>query len=579
VGRIDIIGNKVFFLYIISLASFCYGQESIDISVRDTYGRKITQVVVGKPFTLHVLLQDIDGSNARVSIERSPGIALHRTSVQMRSINGRASTTYIYTGRADQRGMYVLGPVTVDDGKQRYASNQMRIDVVDELADTRNKHNEYVTLQLIPSKLSAYVGETLSLSLRFYYPHDGIRAERLIQPSIPHSIQSAITGPFAGTETIDAVIYDYSEWRWDVVFQKEGVYAIPAYTMEYVDHSQQQAGHFGFFSSFFNDFKVKQVSSPGVSIRVQEAPAHPQASKFVGVAHTYTASLDHGATVIGQPVVLTLELASDHHNASLVSPMLQELPRSLKYYESKVENSDDGHVTRTRFEYIVQPLEVGEWEIPAQSYTYFDTRTETYETIYTAPLYLTVEPGAQGAGHFHESSNNQQQSDNYNASDDVLRPLHEVGPWTKEQDRALIPWWLFWLLMTIPLWHSIGMYSFRRWMQHRDDTVMDRRARYAFTYARTSLKRVSNTGSAQDLVMIFKQLCADVWRMPVHEITESLIQTRLKTSLSPEAYTEWNQFWMQLLEGAYTKRLYDDVSFKQLCNNVAVWLDRLSTWL
>lgn len=575
---VGIIGNAIC-IGLSIIVQQCCAQASVDIFIRDMNGRKVTQVVAGQPFNLHVHMKDIDGSNARVAIEQSRTIPMHRTSVQMRSINGRASTTHVYTARIDTRGEFIIGPVIVDDGTNRYESNQLTVHVTDTVQHVSNNQVDSVSLRLIPAKLKAYVGESIPFKLRFYYSHDGLNPERLVQPTVSNSSQSTIEGPFTGSETVNGVVHDYIEWRWDMIFSNAELYTIPSYTMEYMDRSPQ-VSHFGFFSSLFNTFgALQQVASNPVQLAISPLPSHQQASEFVGIVYDFKASLDAAHTAVGKAVVFALELITSHHGAALKSPLLEGLPRTLKYYESKVEVLSSETATRTRFEYILQPIEKGEWEIPSQLYTYFNVQDNVYHTIATDPLVLSVAQGVQSTIDTNTHVGTQEKNKELLVEDDIQR-LHEMGPWSLEKDAYSIPWWLFMCLLMSPVWLSGVICCIRLWKKHRLLTQAKRRSKHAFSYARASIKQVKRTGELHKIPFIFNQLYADKWQVPLHEITELYVQERLKAlQVSYAMQQEWNMFWTRLMSYTFTQENNADIQINELYNQVEQWLNKLNALL
>ncbi len=67
--------------------------------------------------------------------------------------------------------------------------------------------------------------------------------------------------------------------------------------------------------------------------------------------------------------------------------------KPLKYYESKhyiVSSENRNIVPKKRFEYIVQGMRAGKWQIPPQEFVIFDVEKEAYKTFKTKPLTVTI---------------------------------------------------------------------------------------------------------------------------------------------------------------------------------------------
>lgn len=565
--------GKMLIIYVAMFVHTVYAQGSVELSVRDMNGRKVTQVIVGQPFNIYVTMHEIDANKAHVTIERPRTMPIHRTSVQMRSINGRASTTYVYTSRIDNKGTYPIGPALVNDGYQHYQSNQVYIEATDSKNNQHDSDDEKVMFQLTASKTEAYVGETIPFILKFYYAHDDVNPERLAQPTIQNAVQSPMQGPFTGSEKINNTIYDYVEWRWDLIFEQVGKCTIPSYTLEYNERLPKQ-NHFGMFSVFFNGFgNTRHISSNALECTIKAVPSHDHASGFVGSVHDFRATLDQNQTSVGKAVVLTLELIGAHHNAKIPSLLLQDIPRALKYYESKNETNSVNDTTTTRFEYIIQPLHAGEWEIPSQSFTYFDIYDHAYHTIHTNPLYLTVAQGTHtSAQSFDYSKKNEELVNN----DDSIQSLHETGPWIKEKDRFHIPWVIFWFLLAFPIWCTLYMVIKYAWNKYYNHNNHVRRKLYARKYAVAALKKLQRTGSVHEIPLIFKQYFADKWQIPIYEITETYMHHKFNMMDVPSpVYEEWQVFWTRLMMYAFAQEPITQALKNKFYEDSIQWLNKL----
>ena len=312
-----------------------------------------------------------------------------------------------------------------------------------------------------------------------------------------------------------------------------------------------------------------------IHLIVDSLPAHPRASGVVGSFHSFGAHLDQTDVAVGDAVLLTLELVGEGHVIPISPPLVQGLSRALKYYDSKTDIVPDGSDRRVRFEYIVQALEAGEWEIPGQEFTYFDVKAGEYKTLRTEPLHLSVAPNTQ-VTHEHMVQDEPAQQDSVNE----LRPLHEHGPWYPEPDGSAMPWWLFWTAVALPLCYALFLCMRLWWRCYRERTETDRRARRAFTYARAALKRFEHAGTVHDIPALFVQLFVDRWRMKSHEITEQYVREQLISAGMPvEKQEEWDAFWRGIMHGAFAREQIPDTLNDELYTQAYVWIDTLKKWL
>src|SRR5688572_19538771 len=57
-----------------------------------------------------------------------------------------------------------------------------------------------------------------------------------------------------------------------------------------------------------------------------------------------------------------------------------------------LDKVDPSEWTKYNFEFIIQGLLNGEWQIPSQDFTFFDVGSRTYKTLQTMPLSLMIMP-------------------------------------------------------------------------------------------------------------------------------------------------------------------------------------------
>src|SRR5581483_8503416 len=107
--------------------------------------------------------------------------------------------------------------------------------------------------------------------------------------------------------------------------------------------------------------------------------------------------------------------------------------------------------TYTTFEYIVQGSQAGEWTLPSQEFTYFDTTTRKYRTLKTEPLVITITPSPLKKQHAPAVASPVSTAlDTTSDIRDVIAPLHSKGKWYGHHEKML-PWWLFVIGFLAPL--------------------------------------------------------------------------------------------------------------------------------
>ncbi len=190
---------------------------------------------------------------------------------------------------------------------------------------------------------------------------------------------------------IDGVEYDYHEWTWELYPQQEGTCLIPAYSADYIMPNKKN-DLFSMFTAVFPTVnEQKRVYSNGLSLSVKKLPPTKIPAQAVGTFQGFKARLESHAIKQGEGTVLMLELEGDADLEHIKSIQLLGVPQGLRWYESKQ------HIVPTQssnqkklFEYIIQATQAGDWEIPSQSFVYFDTNKRAYRTLKTSPVALHV---------------------------------------------------------------------------------------------------------------------------------------------------------------------------------------------
>ena len=109
-----------------------------------------------------------------------------------------------------------------------------------------------------------------------------------------------------------------------------------------------------------------------------------------------TSSVDSSDGAVNEPVILTVVLSGEGGIETLPHPVLPDLPQWRSFDSPptiEAEAVDDTLAGRRVYQRTFLPEAQGEFTIPAISYSYFDPFAETYETVSTDPIEVTIAPG------------------------------------------------------------------------------------------------------------------------------------------------------------------------------------------
>lgn len=141
---------------------------------------------------------------------------------------------------------------------------------------------------------------------------------------------------------------------------------------------------------FSRAYETKTIFTKPTSLHVLALPVKPKEivneDIYPGKFTKFKAEILPNKITTASAATYKLILEGDG-NWDKIDKINLQLPEGLKYYNSKV--SFDGQ--KKVFEYIIQPIESGEFEIPQQNFFFFDTSTNNYKKLSSNTVKITVE--------------------------------------------------------------------------------------------------------------------------------------------------------------------------------------------
>ena len=201
-------------------------------------------------------------------------------------------------------------------------------------------------------------------------------------------------------EKVNGKNYRCVTWSQYVMFpQMTGKLSIPSITFKGI--VVQRNNSVDPFEAFFNGgsgyVEVKRnIVAPGIDIQVDPLPKRP-VDFSGGVGHfTISAQLNHKTVKEGEPLTLRV-VVGGIGNLKLIKQPVVDFPKDFDRYDPKVSDKTkltaNGIEGNMIYDYLVVPRNRGDYTIPAVSLTYYDTSTNSYKTIKTQPLQVTIEKG------------------------------------------------------------------------------------------------------------------------------------------------------------------------------------------
>lgn len=320
---------------------------------------------------------------------------------------------------------------------------------------TRVKEQEAV---LLTYRIHSRVGVGLSNTSLMQKPDfKGLISQELPIPG--NQIQTSLEHR-GGTTYRTGTILQY------VVFpQKSGNIVIPSITFNCA--VIQQDNTMDLADLFFNGGGTMSVqvkrTVPQITLHVDPLPS-PRPTNFSGAVGKFSLN---GKVL--NPTVKTNDVAtyritlSGLGNLKLITAPIVEFPKDFDTYDAKTNDntkvSANGLHGELTFDYTFVPRNVGDYTIPAVNFVYFDTSTNSYQTIHTQPIHLHVAKG--------ERSNADIDKQLALLKSDI-RPLHEAD------SESIFAWGKigFWLLIALWISSFIGVWYFTNaWNTDRADII------------------------------------------------------------------------------------------------------------
>lgn len=559
-----IVGNKILFIILVLFSAFLHAE--IKLTLRDIDGNRTKDAVIGKPFLLDVHMQSHGGTMRYPIIDGLEEFTAHKSGFQLNTINGASTAIYTYQVRIDKPGDYTLGPAHSQTSQGIEKSNTVIISVGKNNDAQKNSNilrTQNAFLRLTANKSSVFVGESVSCLLRFYYTSNRTNIRSIGGPD--EQKIAGVTfyqqrGPVQGHEEVDGIPYDYVEWHWNITPTQSGNIVIPAYFVDYHIEKRNASNRFAGLLGFFGHrIKEKRTYSNALTLTVQELPPTDKKISGVGVIKKFWSQLKPPTAKQGEGMVLTLGVQGDIDLSSLDINQLEGMPTSFKWYESKQYISGDTKL----FEFIIQGLEPGDWQISPQQLVYFDVATKKYKTIQTNMLAVNIVK--DDAFDTAATVSAQTSIDVSNKTD--LQPLDYSDVWYKVQEKAIPwPWFIGILLLAFLIWSIFFLKAFLRGDGHTIEK------KYAFAYAREQLKKLVENGDVASLYSIFMYVIAVRTGTAKTALSESVIRTLLQNAqFSRDEVSEWQRFFASMQSYAFSSQKTQDDIFE----HAKKWLDIL----
>lgn len=464
-----------------------------------------------------------------------------------------SSITYTYTLYAEKAGSYTIGAAHAKAGGKTIASRPFRIQVSGATrnngSSAPNMHDDAVSpshssggrissedlfVKVTANKKHVHEQEPILLTYKVYTLVDLTSLDGKM-PDLKGFHTQEIPLPQQKSfhiEKLNGRNYRCVTWSQYVMYpQMTGKMTIPSLTFKGVVVMQNR--NVDPFEAFFNGgsgyIEVKRnIVAPAIDIQVDPLPQKPV--DFSGGVGRFSISsqLLNNTVKAGAPVTLRV-VVGGNGNLKLIKQPVVTFPKDFDKYDPKVTDktklTTNGLEGNMVYDFLVVPRNRGNYTIPAVSLTYYDTSSNLYKTVKTAPLTIKVEPG-DGKGTSVTDYSAVQQTD--------IKPIKQGGYDTIDTEKLFFgsTSFLLWLLLPFVLFIALVAIFHKKAVENAD--IVGKRGKRANKVATKRLKTAYKLLTAGKQNEFYDEVLRALWgyvgdklNMPVEQLSRENISDQL----------------------------------------------------
>ncbi|HCQ16183.1 MAG: hypothetical protein CMI36_07375 [Owenweeksia sp.] len=327
----------------------------------------------------------------------------------------RFNVSYSYVLQPREVGTYEIGPASMEIDGETYRTQPLTITVEQSSPRANDPDDPYSVaasnafLRVITSKTSVYQGEPLVASYKLYFKTNISRPELLDEPDFTGFYKDNVDLKRIDTEQD---MYQGERYTTGIIRQ---VVLIPQRSgsirpglVEVKIPTQVPSNRRDFFGRRVTQTINQTASENFPTINVKPLPEAGKPSGFAGAVGRYTmdVSLSRNELSANESVTLKITIKGEG-NLKLLDVPTPEIPNAFEAYDPKFSEKINvgayGMNGSKTFEYLLIPRYGGTYKIPPVEFSYFDPRTERYETIRSEEFEVKVsgapaQPGQTNGG-------------------------------------------------------------------------------------------------------------------------------------------------------------------------------------
>lgn len=369
---------------------------------------------LGESTTCKIILHDASGVQAP-SLPALSGFDIVSTGQEQsfQFNNGRRSSQVAYTFQLTPQaaGDFQIGPFRYDTGRGVVNIPAIQVQVLPQsnsgTPQQAQQLSDLIYATLTVNRPTIYTHEVFDLTLSLY-TQSGLSIDRNVGLVDFETTGLSLDGfqEVGGSrEAVNGTIYDVRRFKTRVTALAAGTFNLsPRLRVNVVvpgDRSRRRDPFFGdsFFDGFFNRVETRPqiVETRPLALQISDLPTDGRPSSFSGAVGRY--SFDVTASPldlrVGEPITLTMRIQGNGSMDAISAPKVNISDDFRSYDARLIEQQPDAGLKT--FEQVLIPRKADIKELPAISFSYFNTDRGKYETIVRGPFPLTLAPAPAGA--------------------------------------------------------------------------------------------------------------------------------------------------------------------------------------
>lgn len=450
---------------------------------------------------------EIEGLNIQYQGQRS----------ETRVVNFKSTSKFIhnYIITPSKVGDYTIGPVTCKyKGGEKTLSAPLR--VIKPNDDKKVQQlSEIVYAHISTDRKAPFVHEPFDLELKVYI-RDGVQIDGRfsLRGGIPESgmegdLDWEVSRP-KRTE-IDGKIFNVYTLRTVAKTLTAGTFHFRPEVQVNMVVPRQDRRPYGFDDPFFGDLFGRQEVRPIVldcnmlNVDVKPIPMKHRPDSFSGGVGVFDFAVDVGPAQVkaGEPITVNMRV-SGRGNINQITPPMFEGEHNLKMYE--VRTLPTQNPNEVIFEQVVIPKSDTVTEIPAISFSYFNSKTSDFRTLTKGPFPVTVEAMPQQTAQLIATAPSTIQQETKILGRDIVYLKSAPRSWKTYRRVAWHRTKPFYVLLILPALLLLAMIGITANRNALANDVARARRQKAPKAARRNVQRAEQAMRKQDEVAFYEAL-------------------------------------------------------------------------